>query len=184
MFRRVGEHVIHVRATDSRGATAQDDAIVTVRNRGPVASVSVSPAVPVLGADAVLDASSSYDPDGTIVRYEWDFDRDGVSDGRRRLRALTYRFARTGRHALDLRVTDDAGATSTVVLELLVANVAPAAAFTVDPAKPVGGQPGDARRRARRPTRAAVRWSATGGTWTAPAAPTWSAPSRWWPTPS
>jgi hypothetical protein len=71
----------------------------------PVADFVFSPEHPKAGESIVFDASASVDPDGEIIRYEWDFDGDGVIDalGRR----ITHVFAMAGGFAVTLRVTDD-----------------------------------------------------------------------------
>ena len=63
-----------------------------------------------------LDGSASFDPDGTIVKYEWSENGQVIATGV----APTIKFA-VGIHTLTLTVTDDDGATSTddVVITVL-----------------------------------------------------------------
>lgn len=49
-------------------------------NSSPVASLSVSPDFAGAPAEITLDATASYDPDGSIAAWEWDFDGDGITD--------------------------------------------------------------------------------------------------------
>ena len=49
-------------------------------NSSPVANLSVTPDFAGAPAEITLDASASYDPDGSIAAYEWDFDGDGTVD--------------------------------------------------------------------------------------------------------
>jgi lysophospholipase L1-like esterase len=62
-----------------------------------------------VGEPIEFDASGSYDPDGTLVRYDWDFDGDGTVDqttaGPVVSRTYTAPFEGFG----TLRVTDDRG---------------------------------------------------------------------------
>jgi hypothetical protein len=61
------------------------------------------------GSDVTLDASASYDPDGTIVRYAWDLDGDGRYDDAAGVTA-TFRSDTPGIHTVGIQVTDDDGA--------------------------------------------------------------------------
>lgn len=83
-------------------------------NQPPVASLSANP----LSGDAPLnvsfDASASFDPDGSIVDFSWDFDGDGVYDqstGTSPLAGSTYTVPDS--YNATVRVTDDLGATAT-----------------------------------------------------------------------
>jgi hypothetical protein len=48
--------------------------------QAPVARITVTPDFGGAPVEITLDASTSYDEDGTIVAYHWDFDADGVVD--------------------------------------------------------------------------------------------------------
>ena len=49
-------------------------------NQPPIANFTWSPQVPRPGDWVYFNASDSYDPDGTITHYGWDFDGDGEFD--------------------------------------------------------------------------------------------------------
>jgi PKD repeat protein len=72
---------------------------------GPVAVLSVVPAVTPVGTSVTLDARGSYHPEGEIVSYEWDLDNDGEWDD-----ALgptsSCSYERPGTFRVGLRVTD------------------------------------------------------------------------------
>jgi hypothetical protein len=59
-----------------------------------------------ISAVALIPAGGSYDPDGTITSYEWDFG-DGTTDSGG---TVTHEFT-TGTYTVTLTVTDDDGAT-------------------------------------------------------------------------
>ena len=109
-------------------------------NQLPIAAFTFTPSAPVAGSLASFDASSSTDPDGTIVQYAWDFgDETSGSDT-----PLTHAYAAAGTYTVTLTVTDDAGASDSVSLEITVGvpqpgNQPPTAAFTFTPSAPVAG---------------------------------------------
>ena len=110
-------------------------------NQPPVARFTYSPTNPQPGQWIQFDASSSYDPDGRITSYQWDFDGDGVFDATGPV--VYYRFGAAGTYFVRLRVTDDAGATGegTRPVTVQVANQPPVARFTFSPSLPLVGQP-------------------------------------------
>ena len=75
-----------------------------------------------------LDGSSSYDIDGTIVLYEWDFESDGVYDFSSATSAVTsYAYTVLGVYTATLRVTDDGGLTDTDTTIVAIFNQPPVA---------------------------------------------------------
>ena len=82
------------------------------------------------GLAASFDATTSTDADGTVAGYAWTFGDGATATGR----TATHTYAAAGTFDVTLVVTDDDGATSTVVQPLTVAavpaNTAPTAAFT------------------------------------------------------
>ncbi len=78
----------------------------------PTASFTFTPDDPVAGEAVTFDASSSTDPDGEIVSYEWDFDADGIADESGL--ASTWTFTTPGDYSVSLTVTDDSGLTDTI----------------------------------------------------------------------
>ena len=74
------------------------------------------------GYPLVLDASGSYDPDGTIVSYQWDFgDGSPVADGV----TPTHIYADSGVFTVTLTETDDDGLTSTSTASVTVVDTTP-----------------------------------------------------------
>jgi PKD repeat protein len=112
---------------------------VTVDNRAPTASFTVSPAAPVSGS-AVTFASSSSDPDGTIASQAWDLDNDGAFDDGTAATA-TKTFATPGSYTVRLQVTDDNGTSAVASKTVTVGNRAPVASFGSSPASPSSGDP-------------------------------------------
>ncbi|MFB6130491.1 MAG: NosD domain-containing protein [Salinigranum sp.] len=79
-------------------------------NLRPVPAFEYAPASPVEGETVTFDASASRDPDGTVARFEWDFDGDSVVDAVGP--TVTHAFASAGDHPVTLTVTDDRGLTN------------------------------------------------------------------------
>ncbi len=76
----------------------------------PVAVVSAAPLSGVAPITVSLSASGSYDPDGSIARYEWNF-----GDGSAPVVATSasHTYANPGIYTASLKVTDNAGLTDT-----------------------------------------------------------------------
>ena len=126
----LGSFTVRVRVTDPDGASDTDEVRLTVTNGDPSAAINVSDANP-LSLTSVRFTAVASDPDGSIVKREWDFDKDGFDDGSGATAAWTYRVP--GKHEARLRVTDNDGATSTATREIAVGNRAPKAAFGFTP---------------------------------------------------
>mgnify|MGYP006280347925 CR=1 FL=1 len=113
---------------------------VTQPNDRPVARFSYNPGDPRTGETVWFSAQSSFDPDGSIVSYSWDFNGDGSPDssGRR----VSRRFYSSGRYDVRLTVRDNDGATSSTTQTIRVdrENRTPTARFSYDPGRPEPGE--------------------------------------------
>jgi PKD repeat protein/subtilisin family serine protease len=123
------------------GNWAEASAAITVQplaNQPPVARFTFSPANPIVNQWVTFDATSSYDPDGSIVSYSWDFGDGATATGSR----VTKRYSAAGTYTVTLTVTDNRGATNSASQMLTVTspNQPPVASFTFSPANP---NPGD-----------------------------------------
>lgn len=96
----------------------------TGANLAPIAAFSTGTA----DLSATVDASASYDVDGTVADYQWDFGDGSTGSGA----TASHTYAAAGSYTLTLTVTDNSGATSstTRTVEVRAANAAPSAAFT------------------------------------------------------
>ncbi len=108
---------------DDDGSTS-NEATVTISvadvNDPPTASFSYSPAAPRTGQTIAFDASASFDSDGTIAVYEWDWTSDGTFDSTGM--TTTHYYSAVGDHQVTLQVTDDDGGVDTFTLELAIAS--------------------------------------------------------------
>ncbi len=94
-------------------------AFVLSLNQPPTAHFSVTTNT-VAGTPMTLDGSASYDPDGTIASYSWDF-----GDGTTALTSVattSHSYATAGPYTISLRVTDNEGAISSLVSQTITAS--------------------------------------------------------------
>ncbi len=109
-----GSYPVSLVVTDDDGlASKAFSKTLRVRDASPVARFDVLPAQPRLGTETTFDASKSYDPDGHIVSYSWDFNGDGEFDATSANPTATTLFSKAGETAVILKVTDNEGATTT-----------------------------------------------------------------------
>ena len=106
-------------------------------NQLPIARFSASVLTGTAPLFVSFDASNSYDPDGTIFSYHWDFGDGSTATGITTSHTFTTTTIRT--FTITLTVTDDADATgtSTQSIEVLLAGSSgsnpPTARFTAKP---------------------------------------------------
>jgi parallel beta-helix repeat protein len=80
----------------------------------PIAQFQWSPENPHMNQQIIFDASDSYDPDGNIVLYQWDWDNDGTYDESNSGPNATYSWSGLGNYPVTLRVIDNENKTDTV----------------------------------------------------------------------
>lgn len=104
-FATTGEFTVRLTLTDDLGAVASSTVVIVV-TEAPVAVLSIDRTVAEF-APAVfnLDASASFDPDGEIASYRWDFGDGSVE----LLSTVQHQYASSGVFRVVLTVTDDDG---------------------------------------------------------------------------
>ena len=104
-YATAGTRTIRLRVTDNSGGTAETSRGLRV-NSQPTASFTISPN-PALTGTVTFDGSASSDTDGSIARYEWDFDGNGSFETDTGGTATTARSRQVaGTSVVRLRVTD------------------------------------------------------------------------------
>lgn len=108
-YTTTGDFTVRLTLTDDLGATASRSIIVSV-TQAPVAVIKVD-RTSADAAPAVInfDASDSFDADGRIVSYRWDFG-DGSTEV---VPVVAHTYARPGTFRARLTVVDDKGITGT-----------------------------------------------------------------------
>jgi PKD repeat protein len=123
-YQAAGTYNARLRVKDAGGLTAQRTVQITVAsfltNLPPVASFSASPSSGLAPLTVSFDFSGSSDPDGHIVKYEFDYQGDGTYDisSSTLPASVQFQYATAGIRYPRLRVTDDEGATSTYELPI------------------------------------------------------------------
>lgn len=111
-----GNYTVTLTVTDDDKTFDTTSAEKTVLNRAPHASFTTSPSQVYPTLPVVFNASDSYDPDGTIVSYFWDFgDEENVTGI-----VVEHAYAVEGNFTVTLKVADDDGATDTAATNVTV----------------------------------------------------------------
>ncbi|MFC1486237.1 PKD domain-containing protein [Thermoproteota archaeon] len=127
-FAQDGTYVVTLTVTDNNDATDSISAIKTVKSLSPVALFTQSTKIVSSGESVHFDASASYDLDGTIVSYLWDFGDRNTTTGV----MVDYEYEDNGEYTVTLIVIDDNDLSSSVTATQTVMNTAPVAAFTAN----------------------------------------------------
>jgi PKD repeat protein len=114
-----GTYTVTVTAYQSDGLTTAKTITVTLQatNKPPVADFSYTPSNPVAG-DSVSFTDNSYDPDGSIVSWLWDFG-DGTTSYERNPKHV---FSSPGTYTVVLTVRDHEGAEKSTSKTIYVGN--------------------------------------------------------------
>jgi PKD repeat protein len=131
-FSAPGTYVVTltVRDDDSETDSTSRSIVVGTAARPPVAAFTYSPTSPMVGQTILLNAQSSYDPDGTIVSYLWDLDGNGSDDLSGSFGQVTYQSV--GTVFVRLTVIDNDGLSSTTTQPIVVSSGS---------GTPIGGEP-------------------------------------------
>jgi PKD repeat protein len=111
-----GIYTVTLTVTDNEGATDTATTTIGVQNQSPEASFIVSADTITLGESINFDGSESFDSDGTIVSYSWDF-----GDGNTATVVTTdHTYNKDGTYTVTLIVTDNDGDLSSSSTEITV----------------------------------------------------------------
>ena len=130
-----GEYAVGLRVTDTQGEVGIQTRSLSIASQLPVAVFTISPERPNQLQTAHFDASESFDPDGEIVSYHWDFDGDGIVDAEGAKPTAEYEYESGGHFAPRVLVVDDQS-DSAARERTIDVNAAPVAQFQVSSFEP------------------------------------------------
>ena len=120
-FSSNGEYTVGLRVTDNLTGTDTTTRTIKVGPQPPTASFTADPNPAVVGGSVHYDASGSKDPDGSIVKYEWDLDGNGSFETNTGATAGADRvYGTPGTFDVGLRVTDNGGSTATKTVPVTI----------------------------------------------------------------
>jgi PKD repeat protein len=96
-------------------------------------SITANPGAPYTvteGQAITLNATTST---GTIVKYEWDVNNDGIYEYSSPTSTQSHTYAQQGTYIIKLRVTDNLGITDNATTTVTVSDTTPSALFTASP---------------------------------------------------
>ena len=109
-YKYPGTYLVKLTVIDDKGVFDSQEIAIEVTNAPPVANFSATDDAPSVGETVEFDASGSYDPNGEVVSYEWDFGDGTTGEGVK----ASHSYDKEGYYVITLTVTDDAGAVGTV----------------------------------------------------------------------
>ena len=117
-----GTYTVTLTVSDDRGGTATATTEVTVTdNYSPTASFTAAPTTGEAPLPVDFDATGSYDQDGTIVSYDWDYGDQTTGSGP----TPSHTYTTPGTYTVTLTVTDIEAATATATGTIIVGVVDP-----------------------------------------------------------
>jgi PKD repeat protein len=109
-----GTYLVVLTVTDNFNSSCNSsaDSLVVTVNSKPIINTTKK-IIGAEGEDLFFDASGSYDPDGEIILYEWDFGKLGKTEGQKIIR----HFSNSGRYNVLLKIKDNSSASNSIATE-------------------------------------------------------------------
>ena len=120
-YRNVGTYTVTLEVTDSNDLKRMKTVSIPITtNQAPVSSFTHSPTEPTT-AETIQFTDSSYDSDGTIVSWSWNFG-DGTTSNERNPK---HQYSKGGTYKVTLQVTDNEGVKGTKTTEMTIKETTP-----------------------------------------------------------
>jgi len=126
-----GVYIVNLTVVDDDGAFDTLTKNITILNVLPIANFSWDPLSPST-ADLINFTDLSYDTDGVIVNWSWDFGDGNISFNQNPL----YSYADNGTYTINLTIQDDDGEINFISKIIIITNIPPISNFTWNPTIP------------------------------------------------
>ena len=118
-----GSYIVKLQLLDDDYGFDEDNITILVNNRDPVAVAEVDNDVVMTNEILTFNAGNSYDDDGGIVSYHWDFGDGNTSN----FKSPQHKYLDNANYTVSLKVTDDDGDVGFAALKIEVRNRGPTA---------------------------------------------------------
>lgn len=125
-----GQFTVILSVSDDTGLVGVDQVGIGVGNLQPIAVADADATAGNAPMEVFFDGTQSFDSDGTIVSWQWDFDDDGIWDSNNPTASHTFDTA--GTFPVHLQVTDNEGGTGLDTIQILVDPPLPAGTVTLE----------------------------------------------------
>lgn len=115
-FSSPGTYLVKLTVMDDEGEVDTEQVAIVVTDAPPIAQASVSNENPLPGNSVIFTASGSYDLQGEIVSYDWDYGDEQTGTGK----TSEHTYTQGGYYVCVLTVTDNSGATTRATLGINV----------------------------------------------------------------
>ncbi len=109
---------------------------IQLQDRIPIASFTFTTGTILTSVSVNFDGTTSYDPDGTIVGYSWDFGDGSTGSGA----TPTHSYSIAGTYFAKLNVTDNSGSTNASTQTVTITDRPPTIALTQSATTATSGQ--------------------------------------------
>src|SRR3989449_2933104 len=109
---------------------------IQLQDRIPTASFTFTSGTILTSASVSFDGSASFDPDGTIVGYAWDFGDGSTGSGA----TSSHSYSTAGTYTVKLNVTDNSGSTALDTQTVTITDRPPVVTTALSSTNPAPGQ--------------------------------------------
>ena len=100
-----GTYLVKLTVIDDEGAVGTQQVAIVVTDAPPIAQASVNNGAPLPGVAVIFTATESYDLQGEIVSYDWEFGDETTGTGE----MVQHTYTQGNYYVVTLTVTDEAG---------------------------------------------------------------------------